>query len=77
MTRKFTVIIERDSEGYFVGSVPGLPGCHAQTKFVDALMERIREAIEFCLEVQGDELEDLTFVGTQKIDVSARPDVHV
>jgi predicted RNase H-like HicB family nuclease len=50
--REFHVIIERDSEGYCVASVPELPGCHTQAKSLDALMKRSREAIELCLEVE-------------------------
>lgn len=50
MTRAFNVIIERDSEGYYVASVPELRGCHTQAKSLDALMKRIREAIELCLD---------------------------
>ena len=50
MTYQFDVIIEQDTEGYFVASVPLLPGCHTQAKSLDVLMERIREAIELCLE---------------------------
>jgi len=53
MASQFNVIIEQDSEGYFVGSVSTLPGCHTQAKSLDVLMERIREAIELCLEVEG------------------------
>ena len=53
MASQFDVIIEKDSEGYFVASVPALHGCHTQAKSLDVLMERIREAIELCLEVQG------------------------
>jgi predicted RNase H-like HicB family nuclease len=48
MTGEFSIIIEQDSEGWFVGSVPELLGCHTQAKSLDALMERIREAIEVC-----------------------------
>ncbi|WP_096576742.1 type II toxin-antitoxin system HicB family antitoxin [Nostoc cycadae] len=51
MTREFNVIIERDSDGYFVASVPSLAGCHTPAKSLDELMERIKEAIELCLEV--------------------------
>ena len=54
MIRGFNVIIERDSEGYFVASVPTLRGCHTQAKSLDELIERIREAIELCLEVEQD-----------------------
>ena len=52
MTREFNVIIERDSEGYYVASVPELRGCHTQAKSLDKLVERIKEAIALCLEVQ-------------------------
>lgn len=71
MTRQFDVVVERDSEGYFVGSVPALPGCHTQAKSLDELMERIRESIELCLEEQGDSIESLDFVGVQRITVDA------
>ncbi|MBD1900500.1 type II toxin-antitoxin system HicB family antitoxin [Trichocoleus sp. DQ-A3] len=67
MSREFNVIIERDSEGYFVASVPSLPGCHTQAKSLDELMERIREAIELCLEVEEETAESLEFVGVQRI----------
>ena len=69
MSREFNVIIERDAEGYYVGTVPSLKGCHTQARSLDELMVRIREAIELCLEVQGDKLESLDFVGVQKVTV--------
>lgn len=53
MTREFSVVIEKDEEGYYAASVPALRGCHTQAKSLDVLMKRIREAIELCLEVQG------------------------
>ena len=49
MSREFNVIIERDADGYFVASVPNLPGCHTQARSLDELIERIREAILLCL----------------------------
>ena len=48
---KFKVIIERDEDGFFVASVPALPGCHTQAKTFPELMNRIREAIQLCVEV--------------------------
>ena len=48
--RKFTVVIERDEEGYYVASVPVLRGCHTQAKTLDMLMKRVREVIELCLD---------------------------
>lgn len=65
--KAFNVVIERDSEGFYVASVPELPGCHTQAKSLDTLMVRIREAIDLCLEVNGDELEPREFVGVQRV----------
>ena len=50
MQREFNIIIEQDEDGFFVASVPELRGCHTQAKSLDVLMERIKEAIELCLE---------------------------
>jgi predicted RNase H-like HicB family nuclease len=71
MARDFNVIIERDSEGFYVASVPSLRGCHTQARSLDELMERVREAIELCLEVEEDEAagESLDFVGVQRVTV--------
>ena len=67
----FDVIIERDAEGYFVGSVPVLPGCHTQARSLDELAERIQEAIALYLEVVGDAMEPLDFVGIQRVTVAS------
>ncbi|QWR77849.1 type II toxin-antitoxin system HicB family antitoxin [Candidatus Magnetomonas plexicatena] len=69
MDREFTVIIEQDEEGYFIADVPELKGCHTQAKSLDTLIERIKEAIQLCLEVY-DEKQTLThLVGVQKVRV--------
>jgi predicted RNase H-like HicB family nuclease len=67
--REFNVIVERDEEGYYVASVPELPGCHTQARSLDKLMERIREAIELCLEVTGDLPPEAEFIGVQRVTV--------
>jgi len=67
MAREFSVLVERDADGLYVASVPALRGCHTQAQSLDQLMDRIREAIELCLEVQGDGIEPLDFVGVQRV----------
>ncbi|MDX2155596.1 MAG: type II toxin-antitoxin system HicB family antitoxin [Hyphomicrobiaceae bacterium] len=67
----FTVVVERDQEGYFVASVPALPGCHTQARSLDELMARIREAIELVLEDQDHPVPALEFVGVQRVTVAA------
>ena len=69
MKPEYTVIIERDEEGYFVGTVPELKGCHTQAKSLDVLMKRMREAIELCVEVEGTKKRRGEFVGVQRIAV--------
>ena len=67
--REFSVIIERDEDGYYVGSVPELRGCHTQARSLDKLMKRIHEAIELCLEVERDFSSPTEFIGVQRITV--------
>jgi predicted RNase H-like HicB family nuclease len=48
--RTFTVLVERDEQGFYIASVPELPGCHTQAKNLDTLMKRAKEVIELCIE---------------------------
>jgi predicted RNase H-like HicB family nuclease len=69
--REYDVVVERDSEGIYVASVPALPGCHTQARSLDELMDRIKEAIELWLEVEGDSGGGLDFVGVQRIRLAS------
>jgi predicted RNase H-like HicB family nuclease len=71
MGREFSVVIERDEDGYYVASVPALPGCHTQARSLDELMDRVREAIALCLEGNAEEPKGLEFVGVQRVSVPA------
>jgi predicted RNase H-like HicB family nuclease len=71
MAHQFDVVVERDSDGYFVASVPALPGCHTQAKSLDKLMARIQEAIELCLAEYGKPTQRLDFIGVQRVTVNA------
>jgi len=66
--REFSVIVERDEEGYYVATVPELRGCHTQARSLDKLIERTREAIELCLEVERG-APTSEFVGVQRISL--------
>jgi len=70
MSRKFNVIIEKDKDGYYVGLVPDLPGCHSQAKSLDELQKRLKEAIRLYLEVEKDIPENRHFIGIQQIEVA-------
>ncbi|MFY9484508.1 MAG: type II toxin-antitoxin system HicB family antitoxin [Patescibacteria group bacterium] len=55
--RQFKVLIERDEDGFFVATVPSLPGCYTQAKTLAELNKRIKEAIKLCLDVESDDPE--------------------
>ncbi len=69
MNKTFNVIIEKDEDGYFVATVPSLRGCHTQARSLDKLMERTKEAILLCLEVEKEVVTN-EFVGVQRMSVS-------
>lgn len=71
MTRDFSVIIERDAEGYYVATVPGVRGCHTQARSLDELISRVKEAIQVCLEAEGEEAPTLDFIGVQKVTLAS------
>jgi predicted RNase H-like HicB family nuclease len=70
MKKELNVLVERDRDGFYVASVPALKGCHTQARSLDELMERIREAAELCLDVQGEEVDDLEFIGVQRLTIA-------
>jgi predicted RNase H-like HicB family nuclease len=70
MLREFTVIVEKDSEGYFVATVPSIPGCHTQARTRDELEQRVREAIAVCLESDPRSPAALEFVGIERVTVA-------
>lgn len=67
--KTFTVVIERDEDGYYVGTVPTLPGCHTQAKTLDTLMKRMREAVALCLQSEDGARGSLELVGVQQISI--------
>jgi predicted RNase H-like HicB family nuclease len=69
MKKEFSVIIEKDEDGFFVASVPALRGCHTQAKSLDTLIKRVKEAIELCLEVEDPVTNE--FIGVQKVVINA------
>jgi predicted RNase H-like HicB family nuclease len=65
---KFSVLIERDKDGYLVGTFPSLKSCYTQAKSMEELMPRMREVIELCL--KEEEPTAMVFEGIQQIEVA-------
>lgn len=69
MSKKYTVIIERDAEGWLVSEVLELPGCHSQAKTMNQLLKRTKEAVQAYLETEKKPDIAGQFVGMQTIEV--------
>lgn len=65
----FTVVIEKDEEGWLVGEVPELEGCYTQAKTMDELLKRVKEVISLCLEREKEKNTPSQFVGVQLVEV--------
>lgn len=66
---RFSVLIERDEDGYLVASVPALKSCYTQAKTMEELLPRIKEVIELCL--QEEEPVPYTFEAVHQIEIIA------
>jgi len=66
--RQFTVVIEQDEDGYYVATVPSLPGCYTQARTLEELAPRIREVIALCLAEQ--QAPRMKFVALEQVEVS-------
>ncbi|NLL37501.1 MAG: type II toxin-antitoxin system HicB family antitoxin [Fretibacterium sp.] len=66
--KTYYMVIERDSEGWYVGSVPALPGCHTQARIIEELTPRMEEAIALYLE--DADMPQSEFIGVQRVTVS-------
>ena len=70
MNQEISVVVERDEDGWLVGSVPELPGCYTQAKTMDELLERIAEAAALYLDATGQPIPRMQFVGVQRISLA-------
>lgn len=72
--QKFVVLIEKDEDGVYIGTVPELKGCYSYGNTLDGLMENIREAILAHLKLlksKNESLPPIKFQGIQEIEIEA------
>lgn len=72
--QKFVVLIEKDEDGVYIGTVSEIKGCYSYGDTLDELMENIREAIlahlEF-LKSKNESLPPIKFQEIQEIEIEA------
>ena len=70
-THQFTVYIEQDEDGIYIGSVPAIPGCHAQGDTQEEMFQNLLEVIKLCLRnTDRKSIEKTRFVGIQNLEIS-------
>jgi len=67
----FTVLIEKDEDGFYVAEVPDLKGCYTQGSTLEEVLLNMKEVIDLCLKTQKGEVSPHEFIGVQRIEVSA------
>jgi len=70
MKRYFTVLIEQGEDGAYIATVPALKSCYTQADTISELMEKIREVIELCIEVEKEIPPSVKFVGIQQMEIA-------
>lgn len=68
--KSYTVYIEQDEDGVYVGSVPTVPGCYTQGATLDELITNLKEVLTLCMR-NLDSGEQSRFVGVQNIEIPA------
>lgn len=70
-TAQFTVYIEQDEDGMFVGSIPAVPSCYAEGKTQAGMLRNLSEVLRLCLRnVDKAEIQKNRFVGIQNLELS-------
>ena len=69
--KQFTVYIEQDEDGVFVGSIPAVPGCHAEGKTQEEMMKNLAEVLKLCIRnANKKEVMQTKFVGIQNLELT-------
>lgn len=69
--QQFTVYIEQDEDGTFIGSIPSISGCSAQGDTQSEMLQNLLEVAKLCLRnTDIKEFQKSNFVGIQNIELS-------
>lgn len=67
----FTVYVEQDEDGVFIGSVPSIPSCHAQGDTYDEMIKNLSEVVKLCIRnIDKKEIQKHKFIGVQNVELS-------
>ena len=64
------MVIEQDEDGWYVGLVPDIKGCHTQARTLPQLEKRLQAAIKLCLSVEKGKVTQNKFIGVHQLEVA-------
>jgi len=70
MKQSYTVYIEQDEDGMFIGSVPSIPSCYAQGATQEEMLSNLQEVLKLCLRNNTDKTEQTKFIGIQNLEIA-------
>jgi predicted RNase H-like HicB family nuclease len=68
---QFTVYIEQDEDGMFIGSVPAVPSCYAEGRNQEEMFQNLSEVLKLCLRnLDKKAIPKHKFIGIQHLELS-------
>jgi len=68
---QYTVYIEQDEDGMFIGSVPSISSCYAEGDTQEEMLKNLAEVIKLCLRnMNKNAIQKNRFVGIQNLELS-------
>lgn len=68
---QFTVYIEQDEDGMFIGSIPAIPSCYAQGETQEEMLKNLMEVLKLCLRNTDEKsIQKTRFIGIQNLELS-------
>lgn len=68
---QFTVYIEQDEDGVFIGSIPTIPSCYAQGDTEEEMLKNLSEVAKLCLRnTDKKTVQKHRFVGIHNLELS-------
>ncbi|MEK7672776.1 MAG: type II toxin-antitoxin system HicB family antitoxin [Patescibacteria group bacterium] len=70
-TAQFTVYIEQDEDGMFIGSIPSIPSCYAEGKTQEKMLSNLSVVLKLCIRnLDKKEIPKNKFIGIQNLELS-------
>jgi predicted RNase H-like HicB family nuclease len=70
MKYNYTVLIEQGEDGAYIATIPAIKSCYTQADTIPDLLSKTKEAIELCLEANGELPLPNRFIGVQQMEIA-------